>query len=209
MAGTPTDRKDIVISRPYEQIGVAIGRKMSGKSYAVKTLLEPVQRLIVWDYNWEHTDKIIVHNLQGLDFAWKTAHRKRIAFQPLSRTPEAFEQFLTQVYTYRYVCLLIEEIRVYTMKNKTPKVLFDIIDTGRFIPKIGLWCTSRRSFGITVDIMYNADHILAFKQYKPEDLKYLGEYMDSDLVEQLKTQPPYYFVYFNGETGESYIHEPL
>jgi hypothetical protein len=33
--------------------------------------------------------------------------------------------------------------------------------------------------------------------------------MDSDLIEQLKDKQQYYFVYFNGKTGESQIHEPF
>ena len=204
-------KQSSIFFNPYQDIGLAIGKKMSGKSYALKKLLAPVNRVIVWDYNHEHKDKLIVHELSTLNAVWReNRFSKRIAFQPYDRTPEAFEAFLNWVYNNAvYVCLVIEEVRIYTLQNRAPKILFTLLDTGRHIPKIGVWCTSRRAKGVTVDIPYNADHILVFKMQRPEDIKYMGEFMDSDLVEALREKPPYYFAYYNGKDGETEIHKPL
>ena len=202
---------------PYEDIGLATGIIRSGKSYAVKKLTSPFKRVIVWDYNHEHTDKKIIHKLNDLNMYWRGSEfflgkkkTNRVAFQPIDKTPEAFALFLKWVYRYcRYVLLEIEELGVYTRKNKTPPILNTIIDTGRHQPKIGLWCTSRRVKGLTTELIYNAKHILVFKQYKPDDIDYIQDHIGSNLVETLKDKPDYHFVYFNAKTGDSNIHKPL
>lgn len=202
---------DIDFRDPYEEIGFATGRIKEGKSYAVNKITANVQYLIVWDYNWEHNDKLVVHTLGELKAVWgirATQKKVRIAFQPLDKSPQGFEAFLNYIYTLRYVCLVIEEVRIYTIQNRTPKVLIDIVDSGRHY-KIGVWATSRRAKGVAVDIPFNATHILAFRQYRPEDIKYLADFMDSQIIEDLKSKPKYWFAYFNGKTGETKLHAPL
>ena len=169
---------DITI-KPHSDIVIAIGKKLEGKSYAVNKLLSQETRLIVWDYNHEHDgkDKIRVSSLEALHAIWKNPfiNTKRIAYQPPRRRIQDFDKFIKTILTLRYLALEIEELRVYTMKNKTPDSFMELLDTGRH-KNIGIFCTSRRAKGIAVDVLFNADKILAFRQHRPEDIKYLGEF---------------------------------
>lgn len=185
------------------------GKMRQGKSYLAKHLLTGVTRSIVWDYNFEHTQKmgIIVHTIRELVFRWNHGI-KRIIYQPYDRSEEHFDRFIKTVSRMQNLVLLIEEVRRYATAKKISKPLQFLIDTGRH-RGIGIWFTSRRMHGIAVDIPFNATHIFAFKQHRPEDLSYLSQFMNPELVEKLPTLPNYYFLHYISDTGETLIHAPI
>ena len=184
------------------------GKKYSGKSYLAKHLLNTVSRFVIWDYNFEH-GKIgaITHDLKQLISLWNSGHKK-IVYQPYDRSEESFTLFVKTVKDMGNLVVLIEEVRRYaTSKKITPNLQF-LIDTGRH-RGIGLWFTSRRMHGIAVDIPFNADHIFAFKQHRPEDLDYLSEFMNPELVQELPTLPNYWFLHYVSDEGKTYKHSPI
>ena len=218
MVGTPVQDKPE--TQTQKEIGITAigqladicfftGKMRQGKSYLARHLLVGVSRYIVWDYNFEHTQKMgmVTHDLKQLATMWNKLS-KRIIYQPYDRSEEHFDRFIKTVSRMQNLVILIEEVRRYATAKKISKPLQFLIDTGRH-RGIGLWFTSRRMHGIAVDIPFNATHIFAFKQHRPEDLAYLSQFMAPELVEKLPTLPNYYFLHYVSDTGETLIHEPI
>lgn len=216
LTSLPKPETFLIKIRPYRDIILSTGRKESGKSYVLKFYAKAIKNFIVWDYNNEWRGLVPTANsLQTLDLMWRRGIR-RIAYFPETRTKEHYNEFLKVVVNYHQFCLMTEELKIVTDPYKVSPELQTIFDVGRHEHKqIGFFASSRRSKGIPVDIVYNADHIFAFLQHRKADIQYLEEHMDSEYLTALKfgtkagIYPDHTFVYFQGKSGKTYLHAPL
>lgn len=201
---TPTIRfPNGVVVEPYTNILLFIGRKMSGKSFAAKYYTQPINRLIVWDYNWEHTDKQVVHTISGLEAAWLSQSKvKRIAYQPENKQVGDFDAFCSWVVSrVRYCNIVVEELyqvaNTATIADPKKNIAFKtIVGSGRHdFYRLGLTCTERRLQGLPPMITGNADHFFIFKQQKKEDWDLIESYADKSKVDELRSAPRYSYIY--------------
>ncbi len=188
------------------------GKKKSGKSYFATRLSTLFLRVIIWDYNWEHTSdgSLIVHNLNELKLMWQISQKKRIAYQPYLKTSEVFEELCKWVNdTVRYCCFYVEELQNVESSGKITDNFQLIMDSGRHL-KIGMLLTSRGLHHIPTRIPDSADYIIAFKQQRKETWEYLKDHLEPVKVDALKEAPMYYFLILDGKkTGETYLVSPI
>jgi len=182
------------------------GMRGSGKTTFVKWLLTQFNiPVVIWDYNWEHKPLgyVIVHNLTDLQTAAKT--HSKIVYQPTEKTFIHFDNFCALTLRYDNFMLVIEEIERFATSHSIPPNLKKLIDIGRH-KGIGLTCTARRTLRTNPDIPYNANHIIMFKQHRPQDLQYLATFCGED-VWKLQTLPDYNYLWYDGKVIT--IHSPV
>jgi len=182
------------------------GMRGSGKTTFTKQLLTQITTpIIIWDYNWEYKPLgyVIVHNLKDLIEAAKTY--RLIIYQPLEKTFTHFDQFCLCSFQYDNYMLVIEEVELFATSHNIPPNFKKIIDIGRH-KGIGLICTARRTLRTNPDIPYNANHIIMFKQHRPQDLQYLATFCGED-VWKLQKLPDYNYLWYDGRTLT--VHTPV
>jgi len=183
------------------------GKGGEGKSYFVKNYLvrQIPCRFIIYDLNWEYTKVepkvcVVTHRLEDVRDYYNQG-KTFIVFQPLDKTESDFNKFCGLINKMANLCVVIEEINAFCTSNKIPPEAKRLIDRGRHLG-IGIIGTARRSKGISADIPFNASHIFCFRQVRPEDVKYLGEYIGTE-ADKLKTLKKYWFLWYDGfETTE-------
>lgn len=190
------------------QIVFINGKRGEGKSHFIKNYLihQLPCRFIIYDINWEYSGiprvptMAITHSLDDVQNLYNEG-KIFIVFQPLDKTEEDFNKFCALINKMANLCVVIEEINAFCTSNKNPIQAKKLIDRGRH-RGIGLICTARRSKGISPDIPFNANHIFCFRQARPEDVKYLSDYI-GETANKLPTLKPYWFLWYDGyETKE-------
>lgn len=186
-----------------DDIVAICGKRRSGKTYFTKWLLRRIPKWIVWDYNFEYKmGDVIVYTLTDLRIQYRQGV-KRIVYRPMSKTDEDFEAFCAEAFSYANVMIVVEEVERYATSWQIPFSLKRIVDVGRH-RGLGLIATMRRTKRVHADILFNADHIIAFHQHRPQDLDYLAEYI-GEIAYRLKTLPDFWFLWYADREGKTYI----
>jgi len=189
-----------------DDVIVICGKRRSGKTFFLRHFLLPkLPRAIIWDYNYEYENlknSIVVHNTsQILQLVQKY---RFIIFRPILKTEDVFLQFCDACYKTVNNTVIIEEVERYATSWNIPLSLKMIVDTGRH-RGLGLICTMRRTMRTHPDIIFNADLIFAFHQHRPQDLDYLAQVMNPEVVYKLPKLPLYFFVVYDDRSGQSFI----
>lgn len=210
---------------PYDHIIVVTGKKRSGKSQLAKELSKGFKRVIVWDYNWEHTGKefglfsifekttqpIIVHDLKSLQAAWTRfsyTEPRRVIYQPRDKSKNGFNEFCKFINNnIVYACIYIEEAQNVMSANSIPPEFETLEASGRH-RKCGLLITCRSNKRIPTRLFDDADYLFIFKQKRPESYEYIAEYVSEMNVELLKESPDYYYVMLAPD-GNDFFMRPL
>lgn len=196
----------MTINVKTDDIIVVSGRKQSGKSYFITHLIRNFKRRIIWDYNHEHGDLGFVTNKPKeivKAFADGLTH---VVFQPLDKSPEAFDTFLAEAWKLWNYMLVVEEVERFTTPKYIPPSLRKFIDVGRH-HGVGIIVTCRR-LKIWLDFPANADHCFVFAQHLPQDIEYWKEWIGTK-AEWLKTMPEYYFVHYEAKTNTISLRSPV
>lgn len=208
---------------PYDDIILVTGKKRSGKSFFAKKMASQFKRVIIWDYNWEHTapkaewfkknPSVIVHTIQQLKEAWLSyseTEPRKIIFQPINKDSEAFNNFCLFInQRVVYCCIYIEELQNVTTAVKIPEQFAILMDSGRH-KKLGLLLTTRSNKFIPTRLIDSADYIFMFKQQRKETYDYMKNYVEPDKIEALKQSPNYFYICYDGKnSGETYLCNPV
>ena len=196
-----------------DDIILITGKKRSGKSYFLTHFLIPLFfqskiRILIWDYNWEHKGQAITHNLNDL-IEFFNRGTQLIVYQPIQKNPSDFSLFCQTALRLHNIMLCIEEVEryadhfiVYNQPNFKA-----LIDSGRH-RGLGLICTSRRVTWLASDIPFNLDYLFIFKQTRPQDLKYLSEWV-GDGVYEIEKMEEYSFLCWNDANGTLTKMKPM
>lgn len=210
---------------PYGDITISTGRKKSGKSTLSDKISHMFDRVIIWDYNYEHYGKtyqrflswfikpnepIVCRDLKDLKMAYSERRHTtfRIIYQPKTKTKEHFNEFCKFINEkVVYCCIYVEELQNMTSATSIPDQ-FEILEASGRHQKCGLLLTCRSNKRIPTRIFDDADYIFMFKQRRPESYEYMKEYIDDAKVEALKEAPDYWFIMVD-KNSESTLCEPI
>jgi len=186
------------------------GKRRSGKSYFLKKFLIPrLPSAVIWDYNHEYQlrNSTVLYGDPNLILK-NIAKTKYIIFRPTSKTEEDFESFCQICNRLTNTFIVVEEVERYeTSWHVTPQFKM-LIDTGRH-KGLGLICTMRRTKRVTIDVLFNADFIFAFRQHTPQDLDYLAEFMNPQVVYKLLKLPEYWFIVYDDRQGTTTVYSKV
>lgn len=200
----------VTISLRTIDINLITGKKESGKSFFTKNVIFKFQRIIVWDYNHEHIGDFITTDLKQIVPAFNSG-KKHIIYRPMVKTESQLNLFCGEVLKCNNLMCVIEEAPIFftSWYNRTMPNAKALVDTGRF-QGIGLTVTARRILKLAVDIPYNADNIIIFKMERPQDKKYLAEYVGLDKDEfsrRMDNLKEHGFMWYDG--SNLYDMEPI
>lgn len=198
-----------------DDIILITGKIRSGKSTWLKDHLKNLEkskiRYIIWDYNWEHVPPartgIIISDPLKIIPAFNQPI-PYIIFQPTIKDEAAFDLFCEACIELNNIVIVVEEVERFATPHVIPPHLKQIIDTGSHHRGLGLICTTRRIMRTNGDIPFNSSYIIIFKQNRPQDLKYLSEYVGEE-VYALPKLPDYWFLVWDGGSDSLTTHRPL
>ena len=131
-------------------VGV-VGRKGSGKSTRVATLLKYCPRIITWDPMEDHID-LLSDAFEGvddeLDEYFRQARRAKTfacSFVPAEDLEEEFEEICHLVYDYGRMLFVVEEAPLVLKAGYMPPAFGRIVRTGRHRQIDLLWTAQRAS----------------------------------------------------------------
>jgi len=191
-----------------DDIILITGKKRSGKSYFLKHILSLFLRsnvrIVIWDYNWEHNGDLICYDLNKVITGFQ-GQKQCIIYRPQVKTETAINQFCEVVNRFNNIVCVIEEVPLFagSWYDRTIPQMKVLVDTGRF-RGIGLICTARRVLKLCADIPYNSDSIFIFNMERPQDIKYLAEYVgvdDATFNEKLNNLPKYGYLWYESGNG--------
>jgi len=159
-------------------VGV-VGRKGTGKTRRVRELLDYCPRFIVFDvtdeYSIEGTNRF--ESSQGLR-RFLTWSRQQPTFGgvyvPSQPPDEEIEEVSRLVYERGDLCLVCEEVPLYTQAGYMPPLLGKLVRTGRH-QKIDFTWTAQRAAEVPKTITALTDIWVLFSQVEPRDLTALAE----------------------------------
>lgn len=201
-----------------DDIILITGKHRSGKTVWLKWYLKKLEssrvRYVIWDYNWEHKlsqSGACTHKISHVTSLFNKK-ASTIIYQPTSKTPQDFDLFCSVAYRLNNIVVVIEEVERYATPWDIPPHLKKIIDSGvgrrQGRRGLGLICTARRTLRINPDIPFNANHIIIFKQHRPQDLKYLSQWVGEN-VYKLTQLPEYNYMWYKDEDASLTVHNKV
>ncbi len=185
-------------------VGV-MGKKGSGKSFAVKYVLKRIPRYIILDSLHEYERGIIFHNANEVREYIKrySSIDFKIIYRPTN--DEDVFQFLNIISHVNNYTFIAEEIDLYCNSYAIdPNILYNI-KYGRHFNRNLIWIT-RAPFEINRFLTRNSDVIITFRQTEPRDLDYLKKYSFNVTKEELMNLPEYkYAVHLDNPQGEQVL----
>lgn len=184
-----------------DDIILIVGKRRSGKTYWLKHYLMRLAttrtRYVLYDTNWEYQPQrngIQTTNLTQIINHFN-AGQLEIIYKPTEKTVEKFDLFCKVCFQLNNIVVVIEEIEQYANAYNVPRYFKKIIDIGRH-KGLGLICTSRRALRLPSDLPFNADHIIIFRQHRPQDLDYMAQWVGNGIY-KLPKLPEFWYMYYN------------
>lgn len=194
-----------------DDIILITGKIRSGKSTYLKKHIEKLQKakvpFIIWDYNYEHEVKRgkIAYRLEDVLSYFPTY--PYIVYRPQTKDFQTFDLFCEVCLKYFNFVVIIEEIDRFATPYIIPPHFKQMIDTGSHHQSIGIICTTRRIMKLNADIPFNSSYIVVFKQNRPQDLRYLSDFVGEGVLGITKL-PDYHYMIWSSENGQLIAHNP-
>ena len=167
-----------------------VGRKGSGKSTRVATLLKYAPRILAWDPMADHRDGL-PDTLEGIDedlyeYFDEASGRKTFAcaYVPGPNLEREFEAICELVYDYGSMLLCVEEAPLVCRANFMPPAFGKIVRTGRHRGIDLLW-TVQRASEVSRSLTSATDVFILFSQTEPRDLDAIAERCGRDVAEKV------------------------
>jgi len=169
-------------------VGV-VGRKGSGKSTRVATLLKYCPRLLVFDPMEDHSD-LLPDTFEGiddeLDEYFKQAWRAKTfacSFVPVEDLEEEFEEVCRLVYAYGRMLFVVEEAPLVLKAGYMPPAFGRVVRTGRHRHIDLLW-TAQRASEVSRTLTSATDVWIFYSQTEPRDLDAIAERCGREIADQ-------------------------
>lgn len=173
------------MSEVQNKIVGVIGRKGSGKSTRVKTILLYVPRICVWDPMREYLDTV-ANKVEGPNYeegehilhpCFKEAGRTKtfaLTYIPDEASEEEFEEICQIVYHYGHMLLVVEEAPLVMKAGYMPPTFGKIVRTGRHRGLDLLW-TAQRAAEVSRTLTSMTDVFIFYSQTEPRDLDAIAD----------------------------------
>jgi len=167
-------------------IGV-LGKKGSGKSYLVKSMLSRIPRLIIIDPLREYSGVIFNDWRDVVEYIHKfKSGRFRAVFRPTEgREDESIGEVLDVVNDINNYTLVMEEVDYVCDPWTIHPELERLVKYGRHFRRNLIWI-SRNAAEVNRDLTRQSDTLVTFRQTEPIDLKYLRSFSFSKDPETLE-----------------------
>ncbi len=162
------------------RIAGVVGRKGSGKSTRVATLLKYHPRVLVWDSMGDHSDWLpdIYEGIDDdLDEYFAQANRAKTfacGYVPTDDLEREFEEICDLVYSYGRMLFCIEEAPLICKAGYLPQVFGRMVRTGRHRYIDLLW-TAQRASEVSRTLTSATDLWIFYSQTEPRDLDAIAE----------------------------------
>ncbi|MGB8540260.1 MAG: hypothetical protein WCD49_01360 [Candidatus Acidiferrales bacterium] len=160
-----------------------VGRKGSGKTTRVNTLLKYSPRIFVWDPMEDHCNSL-PDGIKGLDdpeidideYFAEAAESKTFAcdYVPQRDIEKEFSEICELVYIYGHMLFVIEEVPLVCKAGYMPPMFGRIVRTGRHKGIDVLW-TAQRAAEVSRTLTAMTDVWILFSQTEPRDLDAIAE----------------------------------
>ncbi len=166
-----------------------VGRKGSGKSTMLRKLLEPRERILVFDVLGEHAEWLPnkIYDFEKLDrfLGWAATQRTWAAsFVPQVDLEGSFEFVSGRVYEMGNLAFAVEEIPMLCTPAHLPELFDRVVRLGRH-RSIDLAYTGLRFAEIARRLTAATDVFLLFSQNEPRDLDALAERCGREVAERV------------------------
>ncbi len=184
-------------------IGI-IGRKGSGKSTKLRELLRYCPRWVAFDPMRDHGDLAAGNVFESIGalarfLAWS---RNQPAFAgvyvPQDDPAEEIEEASRLVYARGDLCLVCEEVPLYTQAGYVPPLFGRLIRTGRHRHLDIAW-TAQRAAEVPKTLTSLTDVWVLFSQTEPKDLAALAERCGRDVADKVAALGPHEFVIWDAQ----------
>ncbi len=170
-----------------------LGRRGSGKSTALREMLERCDRFLLFDVNGEHGRWCpnAIYDLDRLyDFlAWAVKQEHAAArFIPEYDVDADFASVCEAVYRTGHLVFGVEEIPVLAGASFVPPEFGNIVRLGRH-RKIGLYWTGQRAAECPRTLTAMTDAFVIFSTQEPRDLEAIADRCGRDVAEQVARLP--------------------
>jgi dephospho-CoA kinase len=169
-------------------VGV-VGRKGSGKSTHVATLLKYCPRIFAWDPMQDHND-LLPDAFEGVDDElgeyFKQARRAKTfacSLSPGEDLNEEFEEACRLVYAYGRMLFVVEEAPLILKAGYMPPAFGRIVRTGRH-RQIDLLWTAQRASEVSRTLTSATDVWIFYSQTEPRDLDAIAERCGREIANQ-------------------------
>ena len=168
----------------YDQDICILGSKGSGKSYLANKILQSLNGINVWvyDFNFQFHDNkgIVFHNLDEFLDAWAVAKHGHFLLQPFDNSIETFKKFCNALFKNGNCVGIFDELHSFVNKFSQLHEYNQIILSGR--PRgVSAISISSRPASIPNNVLTNAKHVFAFRLNLESDIKFLEGYIGSDV----------------------------
>jgi hypothetical protein len=172
------------------QVAGVVGRKGSGKSTRVATLMKYCPRIVAWDPMEDHTD-LLSDAFEGVDDeldeyftqAWR-AKTFACSFAPAEDLEEEFEEICRLVYAYGRMLFVVEEAPLVLKAGYMPPAFGRIVRTGRH-RQIDLLWTAQRASEVARTLTSATDIWIFYSQTEPRDLDAIAERCGREIADQV------------------------
>lgn len=171
------------------------GRKGSGKSTLVMTMLEEFDRVFYFDAMGEADEKrgfTVVHGWQAcIDAMMKVRNDKRFKLSLRMDDTEELVRLLDLAYEIPDQCTVVEETSFYCSPSYLPSEISKLVRYGRH-RRIDQIYIARRPSEIHRDLTAQSDLIVTFAMHEPRDIAYLAAIAPSkEAAEAVRKLPKY------------------
>jgi hypothetical protein len=180
----------IAMSDVQNRIVGLVGRKGSGKSTRVATLLKYVPRIFVWDPMGDHSD-LLPDVFEGIDMEleeyFEQARRVKTfacGYVPEGDPEKEFNEVCELVYIHGRMLFVIEEVPLVCKAGYVPSMFGRIVRTGRHKGIDVLW-TAQRAAEVSRTLTAMTDVWVFFSQTEPRDLDAIAERCGREVADKV------------------------
>ena len=168
-------------------VRVILGKRGSGKSWALRDMIASEPRVLLYDTLKEPTyDKLKrvekFPELCKLLIANPAVFRVAYSWDGVAEHEVDFDRVCNAVYACRGLTFAVDEVDLFTSPTFIPRPLDKVISLGRH-RGISLWVASRRPKEIHSLIRSQANRVMSFAQTEPADLEWCRQVMGSQADE--------------------------
>lgn len=188
-------------------ITTVLGMRGHGKSTWLKQQFFSYPRLILYDTLAEHLLADRAFNFQELFGFIKANHDKFYHLNYIPVNPEQeFEKFCNFVYELQNICMIVEEIDMFSSSAMVGKYLAYIIRYGRH-RDIDLICTTRRPADVSRLITSQTEKFIIFRIIEPRDIVFIKMITGCD-IDYSKLNKFEYFEIIQGQSEKKILSKP-